>query len=102
MTTPEGRVKAKVSRALSALPRCYRFMPVQNGMGKPGLDYYCCIRGHFIAIETKVPGKNLTVRQETTKAEIEAAGGTVFVVRDDEELTQMLARIALLTQFGQP
>ena len=69
-----------MKRALDKLPRQYRFMPVQNGMGAPGLDFYCCINGRFVAIETKAPGGKLTARQEQTKAAIEAAGGVVFVV----------------------
>jgi len=83
--TPEGRVKAKLNRALKPLePWVWRFMPVQNGMGAPGLDYFLCVNGRFVAIETKAPGKKLTPRQETTKAKIIAAGGTVLVVDDDQ------------------
>jgi hypothetical protein len=84
--TPEGKVKAKVKKALNALPRCYSFMPVQQGLGASTLDYLCCVRGHFISIETKAPGKRLTPRQEVTKAAIQEAGGYVFVVYDNESL----------------
>jgi hypothetical protein len=71
----------------------YRFMPVQNGMGAPGLDFYLCAGGWFIAIETKAPGKYLTPRQETTKAEIEAADGLVFVVDGPVSLDYAMDRI---------
>jgi hypothetical protein len=91
--TPEGRIKALVKRRLDALPKLYRFMPVQNGMGAPGLDFYLCAGGWFIAIETKAPGKKLTPRQETTKAMIEAANGLVFVVDDQESLDYAMSRI---------
>lgn len=91
--TPEGRVKAMVKRDLDKLAKLYRFMPVQNGMGKPGLDYYLCAGGWFIAIETKAPGKKPTPRQETTIAEIEAAHGLVFVVDGPESWTAALATI---------
>lgn len=94
--TPEGRVKAIVTRALRDLPETYRFMPVQNGMGAPALDYYGCHRGWFFAVETKVEGKNLTPRQEATKAAIEAAGGIVFVVRNKHDVEVMIAKLALL------
>lgn len=97
--TPEGRVKVKVNKALSSLPQAYRFMPVQNGMGAPGLDYYCCIAGRFVAIETKVEGKPLTPRQEITKANIEAAGGTVFVIRTDDDIALMMARLYIMIEF---
>lgn len=92
--TPEGKVKAKVNRALAKLPRAYKFMPVQNGMGAPGLDYYCCIGGLFVAIETKVEGKHLTDRQKATRDQIEAAGGLVFTIHNQAEIDLMLARIA--------
>lgn len=80
--TPEGKVKAAVKRMLASLPSHYKFMPVQRGMGAPALDFYCCIRGRFVAIETKAPGKKLTPRQEMTRQEIHGAGGLVFAVDD--------------------
>jgi hypothetical protein len=88
--TPEGRVKAKVKRALATLRYHYHFMPVQNGMGAPALDYFCCIGGLFIAIETKVPGKELTNRQRVTANAIVAAHGIVYVIHDDHEIEQMM------------
>ena len=101
MSTPEHRVKAIVNRALAALPRRYSFMPVQNGMGAPGLDYYCCIKGRFVAIETKAPGKRPTPRQVRTIMAIENAGGTVFVVHDKAEVDKMIALLVLLEEYGQ-
>lgn len=91
--TPEGKVKALVKRKLDALPKMYRFMPVQNGMGKPGLDFFLCAGGWFIGLETKAPGGKLTPRQETTKDEIEAADGIVFVVDGPESLEYAMHRI---------
>lgn len=91
--TPEGKTKALVKRKLDELPKMYRFMAVQNGMGAPGLDFFLCAGGWFIAIETKAPGKKLTPRQETTKAEIEAADGIVFVVDGPESLEYAMERI---------
>lgn len=93
--TPEGRVKAKVKRALDKLPAHYRFMPVQNGMGTPGLDFFCCIGGYFVAIETKAPGGKLTARQKDTKAKIEKAKGTVFVIENDDQIADMMRKITL-------
>ena len=90
--TPEGKVKAKVNKALLPLkPFIWKFMAVQTGYGIPGLDYLLCVGGLFIAIETKKKGGVLTERQLDTKADIEAAGGVVFVVDDDASLnTAML------------
>ena len=85
--TPEGRVKAKVSKWLKSLgDDCWPFMPVQSGFGRPALDYVNCIRGVFVSIETKKPGGELTPTQQGTKAAILAAGGIVLVIWDDESL----------------
>jgi hypothetical protein len=94
MTTPEGKVKAEVRKQLRPLARLWEFMPVQNGMGKPALDFLLCVNGRFIAIETKAKGKKLTTRQEHTKAEMEAAGAKVFVVDDVESLRVAIKYIA--------
>jgi hypothetical protein len=79
--TPEGRVKAQVKRWLRSL-NAYWFCPVQNGMGSPALDFmHVQVPGvPVFAIETKAPGKTLTVRQQRTVDDIRAAGGVVFVV----------------------
>jgi hypothetical protein len=68
-------------------------MPVQNGMGAPGLDFYTCWRGWFIAIETKVPGKKLTPRQWETAKQIANAGGAVFAVRTKDDVTNMITTL---------
>lgn len=99
--TPEGRVKKMVKKALDHLgPDCWRFMPVQNGFGSVALDFLLSVRGRFVAIETKAPGKKLTALQEQTKAAIEAAGGLVFVVWDETSL-QLAMKIILALEFDQ-
>lgn len=90
MTTPEGKVKRSVNNALKPIAHLWKFMPVQTGYGIPALDYLLCVRGRFIAIETKAKGKKLTTRQLQTKAELEAAGAKVFVVDDKESLDEAL------------
>jgi len=98
--TPEGRVKKKVKAALDTLGSdCWRFMPVQTGYGAPALDYLLAIRGRFVAIETKAPGKKLTALQEGTKAAIEAAGGIVLVVWDESSLA-IAMKIILALEFA--
>jgi hypothetical protein len=105
MPTPEGKVKTQINKALKALhgskgPDCcyyvYRFMPVQNGMGIPGLDYFLCINGHFVAIEAKAKGKKPTPRQLQTMEEIRAAEGITFVVDDKASLDEAISRIMRL------
>lgn len=79
--TPEGKVKAAVSKIIASYGSdIYKYMPVPAGYGPSSLDYILCIRGKFVAIETKAPGKKLTPRQELTVKQIEDAGGTVFVI----------------------
>ena len=81
--TPEGKVKEQVKRALKTLQAkgypLYYHMPVQNGMGKPTLDFVGCIAGKFFAIETKASGKKPTERQQGTIEEMQKAGANVFV-----------------------
>lgn len=90
--TPEGKVKEAVKKLLTEY-NAYWFCPVQNGMGKQGLDFmHIQIHGFPVfAIETKAPGKKPTVRQLRTMREIFERGGTVFVVDGDlQELEEWL------------
>jgi hypothetical protein len=83
-STPEGKVKDKVKKMLKAFgPEVYSHWPVQNGMGSPTLDCVGCAFGIYFAIETKVKGKGLTPRQQITMSQMLAAGGVVFVVKND-------------------
>ncbi len=90
--TPEGKVKALV-KALLKQHGAYYHMPVQNGMGKPSLDFVGCHQGGFFAVETKAGSKRMTERQEITAHEMEKAGGVVFLVNEVvgmNELTEWL------------
>ena len=97
MSTPEGKIKAKVTRALVQLRTegfgVWSFMPVQMGYGAPALDFLLTINGYSFAIETKVKGKYMTPRQEQTALEIHEAGGVVFVVDDDDSLHKAMRAI---------
>lgn len=91
--TPEGRVKEGVKRVLKK-HNAYYHMPVQNGMGKPTLDFVCCHNGWFIAIETKAKkGDKPTQRQQQTIEEMKAAGAAVFVVCCDEDIERLDAEL---------
>lgn len=96
--TPEGKIKAKLRARLNQLPKRYIFMPMQNGMGAPTLDYLICIDGRFVAIETKRPGGHMTPRQELTAQQIREAGGLVFLVDGDEAINTCLLQLAELTK----
>lgn len=90
MATPEGKVKEAVKAALKK-HNAYWHCPVQNGMGAPSLDFICCFKGRYFAVETKAPGKRPTLRQGITIQAIRVAGGKVFVIDGDcSELEQWL------------
>ncbi len=90
--TPEGKVKALVKAALKE-HGAWSFMPVQNGMGTPSLDFLCAIRlrdmAIMFAVETKAKGKRPTPRQEITIAAMEAVGIKVFVIDGEEGVDEM-------------
>lgn len=89
MATPEGRVKAAVNKILIGAS-AYRHCPVMNGMGAPALDYHVCHRGIYAAIETKAPDKWPTPRQTRTMRDVVAAGGALFLIRDDDDVAQLI------------
>lgn len=96
--TPEGKVKNLVKGILDEA-KAYYHMPVQNGMGKPSLDFIVCHRGRFIAIETKTAKGDPTLRQKMTMDEMQAAGAIVIVVRgtgDAESLTYLKNMLELI------
>lgn len=94
MATPEGKVKDMVRRKMvAAFPKCYRFMPVQSGMGATTLDFLYCVEGLFVAIETKAGTKKPTPRQDYVADQITAAGGLSFVVRDEQSMDAAVADI---------
>lgn len=100
--TPEGRVKKLVKKRLEALgDNCWRFMPVQSGFGSVALDFLLCIKGRFVAFETKAPGNKLTPLQQGTKKSIEDAGGLVFVIDDEHSLETAMAMIALEIEYNE-
>ena len=82
--TPEGKVKEKVKKVLKE-SGAYYHMPVQNGMGKTSLDFICCVKGRFLAIETKTEKGQLTLRQQVTIDEMQKAGAIVLVIRGETD-----------------
>lgn len=96
VTTPEGKVKAKVNRNIKRMIedgyRIWKFMPVQTGMGAPALDFIVCINGWFVSLETKTDGKDLTDRQKVVAETICNAGGLVFRV-DNKNIDKVFARL---------
>lgn len=81
--TPEGKVKAKVSKLLKEL-NIYYFMPRGTSLGRAGVpDFVCCWNGTFMGIETKAGKNKPTALQQLELARIREAGGLSFVVNED-------------------
>lgn len=89
--TPEGKIKAAVSKVIKNYGSdIYKFMPVPSGFGPSSLDYILCIRGKFVAVETKKPGGKVTPRQGMTIRTIVDAGGKVFVIDSVEAIAEFI------------
>ena len=85
--TPEGKVKAKITKFLKSVgPRLWYFMPVPGGFGVRTVDYIGCYKGVMFVIEAKRPGKDATDLQKLTLENVKTAGGAAFVISDDESL----------------
>jgi hypothetical protein len=93
--TPEGKVKQMIKRHLKEYGVWYD-MPVPGGYGKPTLDFLCCYKGRFFAIEAKAEGKKPTPRQHRTMVEIVTAGGMAFVVDSEYRMQEVLAWMKLI------
>lgn len=88
--TPEGRIKAAARKTLKSFPGIYNFMPVPSGYGQSSLDEIICVRGMFVAVEYKAPGKVPTPRQEIMIEKIQIAGGIVYVCDSIDKATHGL------------
>lgn len=97
--TPEGQRKLKVKKWLTEIG-AYWFMPVQTGYGKKTLDFLCCYKGHFFAVETKGVERDFKPHQKVIAAGMNAAWGTVFLVLDDATL--LIAQREVLGRWGAP
>lgn len=87
--TPENKVKQSVRAYLNYIG-AYQFMPVQMGMGANTLDFLCCYKGRFLAIETKAEGKQPTVRQRMVMKMVREAGGIAFVAHGQADVEREL------------
>lgn len=101
MTTPEGRIKAKVNKVLqdpNIAPYLWMFMPVPSGYQKATLDYLCVVcpvniyktMPVFFAIETKKPGDVPTFRQQDLINDLrDRMNARVFVIDDDTGVARL-------------
>lgn len=94
--TPEGKVKAAIKKYLNTVPGCWFFMPIGGPYTTHGIpDIVGCVEGCFFAIECKAPGKtgNTTVNQDRVIAEINEAGGLVFVADNVDIVREVFERM---------
>jgi hypothetical protein len=96
MATPEGKVKVAVVKLLRQY-NVYYFFPPANGYGRSGIpDIVCCVNGHFLAIECKAEGKNMTALQFKECDKIKAAKG-YFLMVDGVNLPELEKGLKELT-----
>lgn len=97
MTTPEQKIKRKVSALLKQEDVWY-FMPASNGFGKAGIpDYIACVDGHFLGIECKSDAtKKPTTLQIKQGNDIMMHGGQWLVVCDGATLDKLSTVIKTL------
>jgi len=101
--TPEGKVKnlvekflktnglIKLGSAVAAGTTGFYWMPVPYGYGVSYLDFIGHYKGRLFGIETKVPSKNPTPRQQQMIDATEKTGAKAFVVRCSEDLQALRA-----------
>jgi hypothetical protein len=90
-STPEGKIKKKINKILDKYKvegHMYSYMPVPGGYGKATLDYLGFFYGLGFAIEAKRPDKKPTSRQEVVIKQIRESLAQVFIINDDESLTE--------------
>lgn len=90
MKTPEGYVKADVRKYLKSIG-AYFFSNTTFGYGASGQpDICCCIKGRFVGLELKAPGKMPTAIQLARIKEIGKNGGFAFWSTNVDEVREKL------------
>ena len=102
-STPEGRIKQKVSKLLKDLGLWY-FYPAAGAFGIAGIpDIITIANGQFVGIECKAgPSKKPTALQAQTGRKIQKAGGSWFLVRSIEDVQQLRNELCLMTNRSAP
>jgi hypothetical protein len=95
MSTPEGKIKARVDRMLTQFGVWF-FSPQAGPYGRAGIpDRIACVDGQFVGIEVKADRtKKPTKLQVQCMQKIEASGGKCFVVFDETTLEEARVYIA--------
>lgn len=74
----EDQVKRAIKQYLDSLG-AYWFCPVQMGYGARTVDFLCCVKGHFVAVEAKSSTGKARGAQMATLQEIRNAGGIALI-----------------------
>lgn len=101
-STPEAKVKKKVTEQLKKLG-AYYFYAFTGGYGKSGVpDIIGCYRGYFFGIECKAGSNKPTALQEKNLREIVEAGGTALVVNEANmhEVEKFISELPRLREQG--
>lgn len=90
MVTPEGKTKKAIRKVIEKVAKefdidIWTFWPVPYGYGRSTVDALGCINGCFFAIEAKADGNEPTTRQGIELSNIEASGGKIFVIDDEDD-----------------
>lgn len=96
MTTPEGRVKAKVSAILKKY-NAYYFYPATGGYGRSGVpDVVACVMGKFVGIECKAGKNDVTALQQRELQRIIDSLGRALIVRETnlDELEALIKELS--------
>ena len=90
---PESRLQRKIRKALeSAFPGSFWFKVHGGPFQRAGLpDLLGCVRGTYIGIEVKMPGKEPTKLQLNVMMRIHAAGGQAGYATSVEEALAYVA-----------
>ena len=90
----EKDITAAIQRYLKTVPHCFFWKEHGSQYGTAGLpDIICCYRGRFVAFEVKAPSGRPTKLQEITVAKIKAAKGEAFIVRNVEEVQEIILKL---------
>jgi hypothetical protein len=101
MSTPEGRIKARLDKMLKEEGIWY-FSPQAGLYGRAGIaDRVLCAYGRFISVEVKSgPRAKLTKLQEKHASEIIKAHGLWFRVHDQNSINELRDYLRA-SSFGQ-
>ena len=101
MTTPEGKIKARLDRMLKE-EGLWFFSPQAGPYGVSGIpDRIVILCGRFLGVEVKADeSKKLTRLQEACRDKILAAGGFWFRVHDEATISDL--RIFIRASYPEP